>query len=119
MKKRPRGDKSPNIITDVPVISLTKQSDFLRCCMNCIKRKDCPKIPPKISLKRWKEYCDTFLPDYRKIDRERTNHAQNTIINPDSPSGKMIALRGAGELLGKVESVLNELGGGGSEVLKQ
>jgi len=95
------------------------KGSFIRSCMNCIKKSECKIIPHKNSLRRHKEWCKFFVPNYNKIDRIRANHSQNTLINPDSPSGKMIALRGAGELLGKVESVLNELGGGGSVVLKQ
>jgi hypothetical protein len=86
-----------------------KHNSFLRCCMNCLKRRDCEKIPAKGSMKRWQEWCGIFLPDYRKIDRTRTNHATGAMINPNSASGKKQVIVETGGLLGRVEATLNSV----------
>lgn len=83
---------------------------FVRNCMNCIKYHDCDMLPPKNSIRRHKEWCGSFSPNFRKIDRMRANQAFNTIINPNSPAGQRAGIQATGELLGRVEEALNVLG---------
>jgi len=83
---------------------------FTRNCLNCLKASDCKEIPPKESMKRWREWCGKFIPNYAKIDRTRTNHAVNQLISPNSRSGRVIAVEQAGRLLDGVEEVLTNLG---------
>lgn len=82
---------------------------FARCCMNCIKRNDCRKIPARGSMQRWREWCETYIPDYRKIDRTRINHANGALINPDSASGVRQTVIQTGSFLERVEASLNAM----------
>ena len=96
--------------TIIDGVEKNKHEDYLRNCMNCLKRNDCNKIPQKNSIKRHSEWCESFLPDYRRIDRTRANQTYNTIINPNSPSGQRAGIQATGELLGRVEDALNLIG---------
>ena len=98
-------------------IEKNKQENYLRNCVNCLKRNDCNKIPQKNSIKRHSEWCESFLPNYRRIDRMRANQAFNTIINPNSPAGQRAGIQATGELLKKVEDALNVLGKHDGEVV--
>jgi hypothetical protein len=82
---------------------------YARCCMNCLNRSDCNKFPKKWSLKRWLEWCGEFIPDMRKIDRTRINHANGALINPDSASGVRQTVIQTGSFLERVEASLNAM----------
>jgi len=100
MKKKVTKKQDKHIESTEPRFQKHDNS-FTRCCMNCLKRRDCERIPRLGSMKRWQEYCEIFIPDYRKIDRTR---------NPDSASGKRRVVIETGVLMSRVEAALNEAG---------
>jgi hypothetical protein len=95
---------------DKKTVEKNKHNDYLRNCLNCLKRNDCNKIPQKNSIKRHQEFCESFLPNYSRIDRIRVNQSIHTIMNPDSPSGQRAGIQATWILLGKVEEALNAIG---------
>jgi len=85
---------------------------FVRTCINCKDRGICKKEPPKNSIKRYKEFCGSFVPDYGRIDRVAEGRTVASVGGwhklANENTYKRFAVNQAADILDEVNKTLNK-----------